>query len=178
MTDTTDPNGSTDDGQATQIADQAAKIAALEQKITDLSNQRANRPQATAAQLKDQLAEILGVKDDALDERSGARTNAKNATEVANAAAEAASKTGERLRTLEIMEAAREAQAVNPSDIGLYLDADDDRPFAQQVADVKQQRPHLFKQTTPDPDFNASADTGEKDKGRRELYAEIRQSRQ
>ena len=38
---------------------------------------------------------------------------------------------------------------------------DDERPIAEQVSELKKAKPHLFKATKADPDFNGDTDTGD-----------------
>ena len=122
----------------------AAALAELRQKYDALEKRLAERPPSSVEQMRDQLAEVLGIQKTAIDERNiGKEIVAQSSAQV-----EALSK---QLRDSTLRDLARQHSFRNPADLVDFANArgltaeDDLTAFASSLAE---ERPYMVERRT------------------------------
>lgn len=176
MTDTgttaPDPAVAAAEAKTAQMVEQVTKLT---ERLAALEESARKRPASSLEQTKAQLAELMGLKDEAVDQRKEGRV-------VADRVDAQVAELTRQLRASEIRTAAAEARFADPTLVVDMLAAKDGDPAAL-VADLAKRAPGLIASgRAPSADVGTgdapSTGTGETKKGFDALVAEIAAAQQ
>lgn len=165
-------NGSTDaDGQTNSgglDAETRSMVEALNARLDSIEKRQSARPLSTTEQIKEQLAEALGIRSEGAQEKAGAKA-------VTDAADAKVKELADQLRTRELRD---HAAAFTDADaaVALMKTYDDGKMDPADVAKLLAERhPSLMKPKKTEPDLSTGGAV--KDPGLAQLAKEIADAR-